>query len=218
MNRLIALWQTAIGKKVAMAVSGILLVAFLISHMATNVLVFTAPEKLDAYGEWLRSFGPLLWVARAGLLALIAVHIAAAYQLTMMARSARPTSYARHEHQVSSYAARTMRFGGIVILVFIVFHILHYTTGHLHPDFVKGEIGRNLIVGMQVQWTAAFYAIAMVALGAHFYHGIWSVFQTLGLNHPSWNRSRVTLTLGLTLVVAGGFLSIPLAALFGLLR
>lgn len=218
MNRLFALWDTAVGKKVAMAVSGILLVAFLVSHMASNVLVFSAPEKLDAYAEFLRSFGPLLWVARAGLLALVAVHIAAAYQLTQMARAARPTGYSRHEHQVSSYAARTMRYGGVLILVFIVYHILHYTTGHLHPDFVPGEVGRNLIVGMQVKWTAAFYAITMIAIGAHFYHGIWSVFQTLGLNHPSWNRSRVTLTLGLTLVVAGGFLSIPLAALFGLLR
>ncbi len=218
MNRLLALWQTTIGKKVAMALSGILLVAFLISHMASNVLVFVDPAKLDAYAEWLRGFGPLLWVARAGLLALVGIHIAAAYQLTQAARKARPASYARAERQVSTYAARTMRWGGVLIAVFIVYHILHYTTGTLHPDFVPGEVGRNLVVGMQVQWTAAFYAIVMVAIGAHFYHGIWSVFQTLGLNHPAWNRSRVTLAVGLTVVVAGGFLSIPLAALFGLLH
>lgn len=218
MNRLLALWHTAVGKKVAMALSGILLVAFLVSHMASNVLVFADPAKLDAYAEWLRGFGPLLWVARAGLLALVAIHIAAAYQLTRQAQAARSVRYAKAEHQVSTYAARTMRYGGVLIAVFIVYHILHYTTGHLHPDFVPGEVGRNLVVGMQVKWTAAFYAVVMVALGAHFYHGIWSVFQTLGLNHPSWNRTRITLAVGLTLVVAGGFLSIPLAALAGLLR
>lgn len=218
MNRLIALWRTAVGKKIAMAVSGILLVGFLISHMASNVLVFVDPAKLDAYAEWLRSFGALLWVARAGLLALVLIHIVAAWELTQMARKARPTSYARAERQVSSYAARTMRWGGVLIVVFIVFHILHYTTGTLHPDFVPGEVGRNLIVGMQVTWTAVFYAVTMVAIGAHLYHGIWSVFQTLGLNHPAWNRSRMTLALGLTALVAGGFLSIPLAALFGLLH
>ena len=170
MNRLEALWQTAIGKKVAMAVSGLALVGFLVSHMASNVLIFVDPAKLDHYAEWLRSFGALLWVARAGLLAMVGIHI------------------------------------------------LHFTTGTLHPDFYPGEVGRNLISGMQVQWTAAFYAVTMVAIGAHFWHGIWSVFQTLGLNHPAWNRTRTSIAVGLTLLVAGGFLSIPLAALFGLLR
>ncbi|MDZ4257071.1 MAG: succinate dehydrogenase cytochrome b subunit [Gemmatimonadales bacterium] len=218
MNRLLALWHSTVGKKVAMALSGILLVGFLISHMASNVLVFVDPAKLDAYAEWLRGFGALLWVARAGLLALVLIHIAAAWQLTQRAREARPRNYARAERQVSTYAARTMRWGGVLILVFIVYHILHYTTGTLHPDFVPGEVGRNLVVGMQVPWTAVFYAVTMVAIGAHFYHGIWSVFQTLGFNHPAWNQSRISIALGLTLLVAGGFLSIPLAALFGLLH
>ena len=218
MNRLLALWHSTVGKKVAIALSGILLVGFLISHMASNVLVFVDPAKLDAYAEWLRGFGALLWVARAGLLALVLIHIAAAWQLTQRAREARPRNYARAERQVSTYAARTMRWGGVLILVFIVYHILHYTTGTLHPDFVPGEVGRNLVVGMQVPWTAVFYAVTMVAIGAHFYHGIWSVFQTLGLNHPAWNQSRICIALGLTLLVAGGFLSIPLAALFGLLH
>lgn len=218
MNRFEAIWQTAIGKKVAMAVSGLVLVGFLISHMASNVLIFVDPAKLDHYAEWLRSFGALLWVARAVLLAMVGIHILAAYQLTQMARAARPQAYSQAERRVSTYAARTMRWGGVLILVFIVYHILHFTTGTLHPDFYPGEVGRNLIRGMQVPWTAAFYAVTMVAIGAHFWHGIWSVFQTLGLNHPAWNRTRATIAVGLTLLVAGGFLSIPLAALFGLLR
>jgi succinate dehydrogenase / fumarate reductase cytochrome b subunit len=218
MNRLLVLWQSVIGKKVAMAVSGMLLVGFLISHMASNVLVFVDPAKLDAYGAWLRSFGPLLWVARAGLLAMVGIHILAAYQLTQAARAARPQEYVRAERRVSTYAARTMRWGGVLIAVFIVYHILHLTTGTLHPDFREGEVGGNLIRGLQVPWTAVFYTVVMVSIGAHFWHGIWSVFQTLGLNHPAWNRTRTSLAVGLTVLVAGGFLSMPLAALFGLLR
>ncbi len=217
MNRFRALWQSVIGKKIAMAGSGLILVGFLISHMASNVLVFVDPAKLDAYAEWLHGFGGLLWVARGGLLFFLLVHILAAYQLTQIARAARPTGYHAVDYRVSTYAARTMRWGGVLIAVFLVYHILHFTTGTLHPDFHPGEVGRNVIEGMQVTWTAAFYAITMVSIGAHFWHGIWSVFQTLGLNHPAWNSTRVTVATALTLLVAGGFLSIPVAALLGLL-
>ena len=217
MNRLVAVWQTAVGKKVAMAVTGVLLVLFLISHMISNVLVFVNPQHLDDYGAWLRSFGPLLWVARLGLLAAVGIHIAAAWQLTRMARSARPAGYDRHELQASSYAARTMRWGGVLLLTFIVFHLLHLTLGTLHPDFHDGAVSENLKRGLAVTPVAIFYAVAMVFLGLHFGHGIWSVFQTLGLNHPAWNRSRKVIAVGLALIVAGGLLSIPLAALLGLL-
>ncbi len=218
MSRLLALWQTVIGKKAAMAVSGILLVGFLVSHMVSNVLVFVDAAKLDHYAEWLRRFGSLLWVGRAVLLSLALVHILAAWQLTQLAHDARPQPYARLDHQVATYAARTMRWGGVLIAIFLVYHILHLTTGTLHPDFHPGEVGQNMISGLQVKWTAAFYAVTMVAIGAHFWHGIWSVFQTLGLNHPAWNRTRSAVAVVLTLLVGGGFLSIPLAALFGLLR
>jgi succinate dehydrogenase / fumarate reductase cytochrome b subunit len=216
-NRILALWQTAIGKKVAMAVSGALLVLFLLSHMISNVTVFIDPVHLDDYGAWLRSFGPLLWVARLGLIALAALHVAAAWQLTHMARGARPEAYSRHERAVSTYAARTMRWGGVLLLVFIVFHLLHYTVGTVHPDFRHGEVGRNLIVGMQSVPVAAFYAVSMLALGLHLWHGTWSVFQTLGANHPAWNPSRRVVTVLLTLLIAGGFLLIPLGALLGVL-
>lgn len=217
MRRILALWQTAIGKKVAMAVTGVLLVLFLISHMISNVTIFADPKHLDDYAAWLRSFGPLLWVARLGLLALAAVHILAAWQLTRMARTARPSGYARHERAVSTYAARTMRWGGVLLLVFIVFHLLHYTFGTVHPDFRHGEVGRNLIIGMQSVPVALFYMVAMLALGLHFWHGTWSVFQTLGANHPAWNRTRRVVTVVLTLLVVGGFILIPLGALFGVL-
>lgn len=215
MNRIVALWRTAIGKKIAMALSGLVLVGFLVSHMLSNVFVLFDPPKLDHYAEWLRGFGPLLWVARAGLLAIALVHIVAAWQLTQMARAARPTAYGKFEPQVASYASRTMRWGGVLILVFLIYHLLHYTFGTVHPDFRPGEVGRNLIVGMQSVPVALFYVVAMTGLGLHLWHGVASVFQTLGLSHPAWNAARRVIGVLLAIVIAGGFLTIPLAALAG---
>lgn len=217
MNRIVALWQTAVGKKVAMAVTGLALVFFLISHMISNVLVFENPQHLDDYAAWLRSFGPLLWVARAGLLAAAAIHITAAWQLTQMSRTARPAGYDRQELRVSSYAARTMRWGGVLLLAFIIFHLLHLTFGTVHPDFVEGAVSQNLKTGLAVKPVAAFYAVAMIFLGLHLGHGVWSVFQTLGINHPAWNKSRKAIAIGLAVLIAGGLLTIPVAALLGLL-
>ena len=218
MNRLFALWGTTVGKKVAMAVTGIIMVLFLVSHMISNVLIFRSPEHLDSYAAWLRSLGPALWVARAGLLAAVGIHIAAAYQLTMLARRARPVAYASHEYQVATYASRTMRWGGVMLLVFIVFHILHFTTGTFHPDFRPGEVARNVVVGFQVTPVAVFYLVAMAFLGLHFSHGIWSAFQTVGLHHPAYTRARRLLAWGLAILVAGGLATIPAAAILGYLK
>jgi succinate dehydrogenase / fumarate reductase cytochrome b subunit len=218
MNRLFALWETTVGKKVAMAVTGAVLILFLISHMISNVLIFRNPEHLDNYAAWLRSLGPALWIARAGLLSAVVIHIIAAYQLTMRARRARPVAYDRHEFQVASYASRSMRWGGVLLAAFIVFHLLHFTTGTFHPDFRPGEPGRNVIVGLQVWPVAVFYLVAMLALGLHFSHGIWSALQTLGLNHPAYKRSRRIVAWGLAILVAGGFAAIPAAEILGYWR
>ncbi len=218
MNRLFALWGTTVGKKVAMAATGIILILFLVSHMISNVLIFRNPEHLDSYAAWLRSLGPALWIARGGLLAAVVVHVIAAYQLTLLARRARPVAYARHEYQVATYASRTMRWGGLLLLVFIIFHILHFTTGTFHPDFRPGEVGRNVVIGFQVTPVAVFYVVVMLFLGLHLSHGIWSAFQTFGLNHPSYNRSRRLLAWGLAILVAGGLATIPAAAILGYLK
>ena len=218
MNRLFALWETTVGKKVAMAVTGIVMILFLISHMISNVLIFSNPAHLDRYAAWLRSLGPLLWIVRAILLASVVVHIVAAWQLTIRARRARPISYDRHELQVATYAARTMRWGGVLIAVFIVFHLLHFTTGTFHPDFRPGEPGNNVIAGFKVWPVAVFYLVAMLALGLHLSHGTWSALQTLGWNHPAYNRTKRLLAWGLAILIAGGFATIPLAALLGYWR
>jgi succinate dehydrogenase / fumarate reductase cytochrome b subunit len=216
-NRFLALWETTVGKKVAMAASGIVLILFLVSHTISNVLIFRNPGHLDAYAAWLRSLGPALWAARAGLVAIAIIHIAAAYQLTLRARQARPVPYAERKHQVATYASRTMRWGGALLLVFIVFHILHFTTGTFHPDFRPGLVGRNVVVGFMVTPVAVFYLVAMLFLGLHLSHGIWSAIQTLGFNHPAYNRSRRLLASGLAILVAGGLAAIPAAAILGYL-
>ncbi|MGH7592699.1 MAG: succinate dehydrogenase cytochrome b subunit [Gemmatimonadales bacterium] len=215
MNRLFALWETTVGKKVAMAVTGIILITFLVSHMISNVLIFQNPEHLDRYAAWLRSLGVALWMARAGLLTAVIIHIVAAYQLTIRARRARPVAYQAHELQVATYAARTMRWGGVLLVIFIVFHLLHFTTGTLHPDFRPGHPGRNVIVGLQVWPVAVFYLVAMLALGLHFGHGIWSAAMTLGFNNPAYTRSRRVVAWALAILVAGGFATIPAAAILG---
>lgn len=200
-----------------MALTGIILVGFLVTHVISNLLVFSDPAKLDHYAEWLRSFGVWLWVARAGLLGAAVLHVVAATQLTLAARRARPTGYRTLEPRAATYAARTMRVGGVLLLVFIVFHLLHFTFGTVHPAFVPGQVARNVVTGFRMApWTAWFYAVAMVALGLHLGHGIWSVFQTLGASHPRYNRLRVLLGIALAVVIAGGFLIIPLGVLAGL--
>ena len=218
MNRFLALWGTTVGKKVAMASTGFVMILFLISHMVSNVLIFSNPHHLDSYAAWLRSLGPALWLARAVLLTCVVVHIIAAWQLTRRAHRARPIDYNRHELQVAGYAARTMRWGGVLLVFFIIFHLLHFTTGTLHPDFHPGEVGRNVIVGMRVTPVAVFYLVSMLALGLHFGHGIWSALHTLGFNHPAYSRAMRLVAWGLAILVAGGFATIPAAAILGYLR
>jgi succinate dehydrogenase / fumarate reductase cytochrome b subunit len=218
MNRLFALWGTTVGKKVAMAATGIVMILFLVSHMISNVLIFRNPEHLDNYAAWLRSLGPALWAARAGLLACVLIHIAAAYQLTMRARAARPVAYAKHEYRVATYASRTMRWGGVLIAVFIVFHILHFTTGTFLPGWHAGLVGANVKLGFESVPVALFYLVSLLFLGLHLSHGIWSAFQTLGVNHPAYNASKRWIAFGFAIAIAGGLATIPAAAILGWLK
>lgn len=218
MNRLMALWDTTLGKKVVMSVTGIIGILFLITHVISNLLIFTSPEHLTDWKDLLDSTGPALYLARLILLVAVILHIMAAYQLTMRSRAARTRPYDQHELRVASYAARTMRYGGVILAVFILFHILNLTWGWLVPGFNEETVASNVVSGLQVVPIGIFYAVAMVALGMHFAHGIWAVFQTLGINHPAWNRARVGLAIGGAILIAGGFLTIPLAVLFGVLH
>jgi len=213
------LFDSSIGKKVVMAVTGLILFGFVIGHMTGNLLVFLGAKALNDYSLFLRDFlhGAGLWIARAVLLVSVVLHIWAAYSLTMMNRAARPVGYREWKARESTYASRTMRWSGVLLLAFIIYHLLHFTTGTLHPDFVPGDVYHNVIVGLRQAPAAIFYIISMVALGFHLYHGAWSMLQTLGLNHPRWNKLRFAISVGLAAAVVVGNLSFPATILAGIL-
>lgn len=216
MSRVGALWQSSVGKKAVMAVTGLVLVAYLITHVLANLLVFDGPDRINRYAALLHSTGAALWGARLVLLVALSLHIVAAVQLTLQSRAARPQPYAGgRESQVSTLAGRTIRWSGTLILIFLVYHILHFTTGAAHPDFVELNPYHNVTTGFRSPWVAGFYLLAMAALGLHFYHGLWSSGRSLGLSEPSPRPLRRRLALALALFVWLGFTAIVVAGYLG---
>lgn len=208
-----------------MAATGAILVLFVLGHMAGNLKAYQGAAKFNAYAEFLRDFGApifghgqFLWLARAALLAAVLVHIIAALQLSRRSRLARPVGYKKTPHEELTYASRTMRWGGVIILLFVVYHILHLTTGTAHASFVAGDAYRNLVVGFQAWPVSAAYMVAIVALGLHLYHGVWSGFQTLGWDNPRYVPYRRSIAAAIALVVVIGNMSFPIAVLTGVLR
>jgi succinate dehydrogenase / fumarate reductase cytochrome b subunit len=226
MGKALTLYRSSIGKKVVMAVTGAILVLYVVAHMVGNLKAFQGAEKLDAYAEFLREVGApvfghgqVLWLVRLVLLAAVVLHVVAAVQLTRLAREARPEGYARGlAPDASTLASRTMRWGGVILLLFVVYHLLHFTVGSAHPDFVPGGVYHNVTVAFRSVAVTGVYLVAMTALGLHLAHGVWSAFQTLGLNHPRYNRFRRPLAVILAVLVAAGFAAVPLAIALGLIR
>jgi succinate dehydrogenase / fumarate reductase, cytochrome b subunit len=212
------MWRSTVGKKIVMAVTGLIMVAFVIAHVAGNLLAFDSPAKLNAYGAFLKGTPELLWTERVVLLVAVTLHIVAAVQLTLIEKASRPIQYAKREYQAATFASRTIRWGGVFLAVFIVFHILHMTTGTVHPDFIEGDVYHNMIAGFSVPWVAAFYVVAMIALGLHLYHGAWSSFRTLGITQPSAHPLRRRVVAVVSIAIAALFASIPLAVVTGILR
>ena len=224
MLNITTLYRSAVGKKAVMAVSGILLFGFVLGHMVGNLKLYLGAEELNHYAEWLREIGQpllprgiLLWMARLGLLGAAVVHIVSATQLTLESRRARPDDYHRREIVRATYASRTMRWGGVIILLFVLYHLAHFTWGYgwAHPDFVKGDVYHNVVAGFQVWWVSGFYAVAQVALGFHLFHGLWSMFQSLGLGEASESDWRRKFAAVFAVVVTAGNLSFPIAVLAG---
>jgi succinate dehydrogenase / fumarate reductase cytochrome b subunit len=199
-----------------MAVTGVIMIGFLVSHVVANLLIFQGAEPLNGYAHFLHSLGELLWVARAMLIAAVILHIIAAVQLTLLDRAARPEAYARSAPQASTLASRTLRVGGVLLLAFVVYHLLHFTFGNAHPAFVPLDPYHNIISGFAAHpLVAGFYVLAMVGLGLHLYHGGSSMFQSLGLSHPAWDPTRRNLMRILALLIATGFAVIPIAVYLG---
>ena len=201
-----------------MALSGGVLTGFVLVHMAGNLLLYLGPQALNAYGELLQSKPAVVWSARAFLLACVTLHIWAATSLTLTNLAARPVGYRRTAYQASTYASRTMRWGGPILLLFIIYHLLHFTVGSVHPDFIRGDVYHNVVIGFQNPLVAFFYVLSMAALSLHLFHGVYSMLQTLGLSHPTYNNLRAMIGGACAAVVTVGNLSFPLSVYFGLVR
>ncbi|HEY7440299.1 MAG TPA: succinate dehydrogenase cytochrome b subunit [Acidimicrobiia bacterium] len=214
----IGFWQSAIGKKWAMGVSGIILLAFVLGHMIGNLKIFLGKSHINAYAEWLRTVGEpalprtvLLWGVRVGLIAAFFVHIIAAYQLTRMNQRARPVKYQSHRDYVAAnFASRTMRWTGIIIALFVIFHLLDLTWGSANPHFVRGDPYDNMFASFQRVPVAIVYIVANIALAIHIFHGAWSMFQSLGWNNPRWNIWRRYFAVAFAVVIGIGNVSMPL--------
>jgi succinate dehydrogenase / fumarate reductase cytochrome b subunit len=218
----VGLGESSVGKKILMAVTGVILYGFVVGHMIGNLKVFFGRDAFNHYAEGLRVFGDpffsqgqVLWAVRLVLLIAVLVHIWAAVRLWLRSRAARRQRYKKFDHLAFSYASRTMVWGGLAILAFVIYHLMHLTFGNAHPDFVHGDAYHNFIVGFR-SWPASLtYMAAMMPLGFHLYHGLWSAFQTMGVNNPGNNQWRRPLAVAIALVVVIGNLSFPIAVLSG---
>lgn len=224
MRRVATLYSSSVGKKIAMALSGVILFGFVLLHMLGNLKAFEGREAMDSYAEFLRAVGTpvvpeygVLWAVRLLLLAALGVHATAAYQLWRQSRKARTQGYRKSRSQTFGYASRTMRWGGVIVLAFVIYHLLHMTTGTVHPDFEYGSVYDNLVIGFQSIPVTAFYLVAVGALSVHLHHGLWSVFATLGNQNPRLDRIRRPAAAAISIGLFVGYAIVPLAVLLGVL-
>jgi succinate dehydrogenase / fumarate reductase cytochrome b subunit len=227
-NRLMAIWTSVIGKKIVMAVTGAVLILFVISHMVGNLKIFSGPEEINAYSRFLREvgwpelgYGQLLWLVRIVLLASAFLHITAAVQLTRMNWQARPIAYQSRKDVETTWGALTMRWGGVLLAIFIVFHLFHFTGGLV--GFQQGQfehlmVYQNVVAGFSVLPISLFYIVAMGALCLHLDHGIWSMFQTLGWVTVDNTKSIRTFSRIVAIIIFVGFISVPISVLAGWLH
>jgi succinate dehydrogenase / fumarate reductase cytochrome b subunit len=225
----LSLHRTSIGKKVIMAVTGLVWIGFLVFHMYGNLKAFGGQEYFNAYAEGLRSFGEpifghshLLWVARAGLIVAFVLHVWAFWELYLQNQQGREVGYTRHTKVQANPASLTMRWGGVAILLFVIYHLMHFTWGvpGIHPDFIWDDAYHNLVRGFQTYFyiPAIIYILAAIALAFHLYHGTWSLFQTLGLNNKTYTKLIRGLAWLVTIVIPVGFAAVPISVMLGLIR
>ena len=213
-----AFFASTVGKKIVMAVSGLIMVGYVILHMAGNLQIFEGAARLNTYSAFLH--GPAneaLWIIRVVLIVALIAHVVSAYQLTIIDRAARPVLYVKREMQVATVASRTMRIGGVLLLLFIVLHVLHFTTLTLQPaPLVEGDVYANVIASFRIWWVTLFYVVAMIALGFHLYHGAWSSVRTLGYERGRLDPFRRPVAIALAIIIWAGFTLVPVAVYFHL--
>ena len=218
----ISFYRTAVGKKVVMALTGIVGFGYVLAHMLGNLKIYLGESSLNHYAEWLRELGVpalprggFLWLGRAVLVVALILHVHAAWSLARISNAARPSGYAKQDYVAANYASRTMRWGGVIVLLFIIWHLLDLTGGQTNPDFVRGEVYANVVASFERWPVAVFYIIANLALGLHLYHGLWSLFQTLGWTHTRFDPVRRKMAIAFALLVTAGNVSFPLAVMTG---
>lgn len=216
--------RTSVGKKFAVAATGLFGILFLIAHMAGNLHAFQGPHQIDHYGEGLRTIGEpflprsgVLWLLRVALILAVTIHITFTVQLALQSRKARPVRYVKAGKVQASTASKTMRWGGLALFLFIIFHLMDLSWG-VHPHFIRGAVYHNLVVGFRRPVVVGVYIVAMGALAMHVYHGTWSTMQTLGVNQARWDRSIRRLATALSLLLFVGFISVPVGVLVHLVK
>jgi succinate dehydrogenase / fumarate reductase cytochrome b subunit len=211
-------YRSAVGKKYVMAITGIVLLGYVLAHMLGNLKAYLGPTEIDEYGEFLRELlvpiAPrtlVLWILRTGLIAAFVLHIHAAYVLTRTNHRARPVKYESHRDYVAAtFASRTMRWSGVIVGLFVLWHLADLTWGFANPDFVRGDPYNNLVASMQRVPVAILYIVANIALGIHIFHGAWSLFQTMGWNNPRFNKWRLYFARTFAAVIIIGNCSFPI--------
>ncbi|MFP3907398.1 MAG: succinate dehydrogenase cytochrome b subunit, partial [Acidimicrobiales bacterium] len=221
------LYQTAVGKKWVMAITGILLLGYVLAHMIGNLKLYYGPADMNAYGEWLRSLlypalqeEQLLWIMRTGLLVAFVLHIHSAYSLTLMNRASRPVDYqSQRDYIAADFASRTMRWTGIIVLLFVIWHLMDLTLGTpgVNDEFIAHDPYNNVVASFERPLVAGFYVIANLALGVHIFHGAWSMFQSLGLNNPRLNAARRWFATIFAAVIVIGNVSFPIMVQAGVI-
>ena len=225
------LYSTSVGKKYAMAISGVALMGFVLFHMVGNLKMYLGAAELDHYAEFLKQLlyplapkESVLWILRAGLLGMLVLHLHAAWSLTVLNRAARPVKYqSARDYEEASLASRSMRLSGIVVFAFIVWHLLDLTFGVVNTvgtdgEFVRTEVYANVVRSFERWPVALFYIVANLLLGLHLSHGAWSIFQSLGWNNPRFNAWRRAFASGFAAVVVIGNVSFPIAVLIGVVN
>ena len=225
------LYSTAVGKKYVMAISGIAMMGFVLFHMIGNLKMYLGAADIDHYSEFLWDLlypiapkGVVLWVLRGGLIAMLIAHLHSAWSLTRLNRSARPVKYqSPRDYQVANFASRTMRWTGVIVLAFLVWHLLDLTFGVVNATgtdstFVRGEVYNNIVRSLDRWPVSVFYVVANILLGIHLFHGAWSIFQSLGWSNPRFNNWRRGFATAFATIIVVGNVSFPIAVLAGIVQ
>jgi len=228
---LIDLYSTAVGKKYVMAITGIIGIGYVVVHMVGNLKMYLGTGEggvyeIDHYGEWLRELlvpalprTVTLWLLRLVLIGALVLHLHAAYTLTILNRHARPVKYQTpRDYVAANFASRTMRWTGVIVLLFLAWHLADFTWGWVNPDFVRGEVYRNVDASLSRIPVALLYIVANIALGIHLFHGTWSLFQSMGWNSPRFNRWRRGIAAGIATLIVVGNVSFPIAVMAGIVE